>query len=75
VGQSPEISCGSEKTIAESKSCIDLTTFSRFRGETVKMLEDGEWLRAGVYVCASVLAGLLLVFVGIHLSNRVSEER
>jgi fluoride ion exporter CrcB/FEX len=35
------------------------------------MLEDGEWLRAGVYVTASVVAGLLLSVVGIRLANQI----
>lgn len=47
------------------------TTFSTFGWETIKMLEDGEWARAGVYVGASVLVGLVLAFLGIHLANRV----
>lgn len=47
------------------------TTFSSFGWETVKMLEDGEWARAGLYVGSSVFAGLLLVLVGIRLANRL----
>ena len=46
------------------------TTFSSFGWETAKMLEDGEWLRAGTYVGASVVAGLLLSVAGIRLANR-----
>ena len=46
------------------------TTFSSFGWETAKMLEDGEWLRASVYVAASVVAGLLLSLAGIRLANR-----
>ena len=46
------------------------TTFSSFGWETAKMLEDGEWLRASVYVGASVMAGLLLSVGGIRLANR-----
>jgi fluoride exporter len=47
------------------------TTFSSFGWETAKMLEDGEWLRATVYVSASVVAGLSLSFAGIRLANRI----
>jgi CrcB protein len=47
------------------------TTFSSFGWETVKMLEDGEWARASVYVVASVLVGLVLAFLGIHVANKV----
>ena len=46
------------------------TTFSTFGWETIKMLEDGEWLRAFLYVGTSVLAGLLLTLAGIRLANR-----
>ena len=46
------------------------TTFSSFGWETIKMLEDGEWLRASVYVGLSVVAGLLLVLAGIRIANR-----
>ena len=47
------------------------TTFSSFGWETAKMLEDGEWLRAGTYVTASVFAGLLFSITGIHLANKL----
>ena len=46
------------------------TTFSSFGWETAKMLEDGEWARASVYVGASVVAGLFLSVAGIRLGNR-----
>jgi len=46
------------------------TTFSSFAWETAKMLEDGEWLRASIYVGASVIAGLFLSVAGIRLANR-----
>ena len=46
------------------------TTFSTFGWETVRMLEDGEWGKATLYVCASVLGGLLAVKTGIRLGNR-----
>jgi fluoride exporter len=46
------------------------TTFSSFGWETAKMLEDGEWLRATVYVSASVIAGIVLSVAGIRLANR-----
>ncbi len=47
------------------------TTFSSFGWETAKMLEDGEWTRAGSYVAASVVAGIVLSFAGIRLANRL----
>jgi len=47
------------------------TTFSTFSWETTRMLEDGEWTRAGVYVLASVIGGLVAVFLGIRLVERI----
>ena len=46
------------------------TTFSSFGWETAKMMEDGEWARASVYVAASVVAGLFLSAAGIRLANK-----
>jgi len=46
------------------------TTFSSFGWETAKMLEEGAWLPATVYVGASVIFGLLLSIAGIRLANR-----
>ena len=46
------------------------TTFSSFGWETAKMFEAGEWLRAGTYVAASVVLGLLLSAAGIRLASR-----
>ncbi len=46
------------------------TTFSSFGWETAKMMEDGEWMRASVYVGASVIAGLFLSVAGIRLANK-----
>jgi len=47
------------------------TTFSTFSWETARMLEDGEWTRAGIYVFASVVGGLAAVFFGMNLADRV----
>jgi CrcB protein len=47
------------------------TTFSTFGWETVKMLDDGEWERAAIYVTASVAAGVLLALFGMRLAHRV----
>lgn len=47
------------------------TTFSSFGWETVRLVEDGEWLRATTYVLASVLGGLLLVRLGMRLGDIV----
>lgn len=47
------------------------TTFSTFGWETVRMLEEGEWTKAALYVSASVLGGLLLVMAGMKLADRI----
>jgi len=46
------------------------TTFSSFEWETAKMLEEGAWLPAAVYVSVSVVIGLLLSVAGIRLANQ-----
>ncbi len=46
------------------------TTFSSFGWETIKMVEDGEWLNAAIYVFTSVVFGLLLTFLGIRIASR-----
>ncbi len=40
------------------------TTFSTFSYETLALLQDGDWLRAGAYVTGSVMVGLLAVAAG-----------
>jgi len=47
------------------------TTFSTFGWETAKMLQDGEWLHAAVYVSTSVFAGLVLTLAGMQAANRI----
>ena len=44
--------------------CGGYTTFSTFSYETVALLEDGDWQRAGVYVTLSVVGSVLATFVG-----------
>lgn len=45
------------------------TTFSTFGWETAKLLEDGEWTKAGLYVGVSVFGGLLAVMAGMRLAD------
>lgn len=45
------------------------TTFSTFSWETARMLDGGEWMKAALYVSASVLAGLLLMLLGMRLGE------
>ena len=46
------------------------TTFSTFGWEAIRMLEDGEWGRAGLYISLSVVGGLLWVKIGMSLADR-----
>jgi CrcB protein len=45
--------------------CGGFSTFSTFSNETVQMMLAGDWLKAGVYVVASVLACFIAVFWGL----------
>ena len=47
------------------------TTFSSFSCETARMLDDGQWSRAAIYVLSSVIGGLLAVFFGMRLADRI----
>ncbi len=48
------------------------TTFSTFGWDSVRMIEQGEWPRALIYIVASVLGGLLAVMLGIRLGDTIS---
>jgi fluoride exporter len=47
------------------------TTFSTFSFETARMLEDGQWPRAALYVLSSVVGGLLAVVFGMRIADRI----
>ena len=51
--------------------CGGYTTFSTFSYETMALLEDGEWARAGVYITASVILSLIATFIGFALARQV----
>jgi fluoride exporter len=51
--------------------CGGYTTFSTFSYETLALLKDGEWTRAGVYIASSVLLSLVATFVGFVLAREV----
>jgi len=48
------------------------TTFSTFSYETVAMLRDGEWWRAGGYALGSVAFGLVAVIAGGILAGLIT---
>ena len=47
--------------------CGALTTFSTFSFETVRLVEDGSWLEAGLNAAASLSVGLLACAAGWFL--------
>ena len=47
------------------------TTFSTFTFEAVRLLQEGEWMRAWTYVLVSVLGGMLAIVVGMRLADRI----
>ena len=47
------------------------TTFSTFSWETVQLLQDGEWMRATTYIFVSVVGGLIGIFVGMGIADRI----
>jgi CrcB protein len=47
------------------------TTFSTFSWESVHMLDDGDWIKAAIYIGASLLGGLMLLRAGMILADRL----
>lgn len=51
------------------------TTFSTFGYETVALMEDGAWGRAGGYAVGSFVLGIVAVYIGISVSAYVLQAR
>jgi CrcB protein len=51
--------------------CGGYTTFSTFSYETVALLEDSEWTRAGVYLVASVTLSIAGTLLGFALARQL----
>ena len=47
------------------------TTFSTFIFEMARMVEDGEWMRTGIYLLSSVVGGLVAVVCGMRIGDRI----
>jgi CrcB protein len=51
--------------------CGGYTTFSAFSYETVRLAQEGDYRRAGLYVVLSVLGSLAAAFAGFALAREV----
>jgi CrcB protein len=51
--------------------CGGYTTFSTFSYETIALLEDGQWTRAGLYTASSVMLALGAVLLGFMVARGV----
>ena len=47
------------------------TTFSTFTWETVRLIQEGEWQRASAYLAVSLIGGLLAIFCGMKIADRI----
>jgi CrcB protein len=54
--------------------CGGYTTFSTFSYETVRLLQDGQWGRAGWYVLGSVLLSLVAAVLGFRIAATVLQR-
>lgn len=52
--------------------CGGYTTFSSFSWQTLNLMDNGEWVRAGAYICASVALCLIAVWAGALLAGTLN---
>jgi CrcB protein len=52
--------------------CGGYTTFSAFSLQTLALMQEGAWLRAGAYIVASVALCLLAVWIGHAIALMVN---
>jgi CrcB protein len=55
--------------------CGGYTTFSTFSYESVALLEDGEWTRAGLYIALSLGLSVLATFLGFAAARELVSVR
>jgi CrcB protein len=51
--------------------CGGFTTFSTFSYESIRLIQDGELLFVALYAGGSVVAGLLLTYLGMLLIRSI----
>lgn len=51
--------------------CGGFTTFSSFAGENFTLIQNGQYFTAFLYIAASVILGILAVFAGYFIYNKV----
>jgi fluoride exporter len=59
------------RTLLTIGFCGGYTTFSTFSWETTRLLEDGDWPRAGLYAVASVTLALAGTLGGIAAARQL----
>lgn len=55
--------------------CGGYTTFSTFSYEAVRLLQDGEWTRATVYMLSSVIGTVIAALLGFGLAGVALQQR
>jgi fluoride exporter len=55
--------------------CGGYTTFSSFSLQTLNLMNDGEWLQAGVNIGLSVLLCMIAVWAGVVLGGSINAMR
>jgi CrcB protein len=67
---SPEV-----RALLTTGFCGGYTTFSTFSWESVRLIEDGDYVRASWYIGLSVVLSLAGAFIGIGLAREVLDLR